>query len=47
MKTENVSFPYPVLGISDDITPSLEETECASPEITITEEGGIFAYQYA
>ena len=42
MKTENVSFPYPVLGISDDITPSLKETGCASPEIIITEEGGDF-----
>lgn len=42
MKTENVSFPYPVLGISDDITPSLEETGCASPEIIITEHGDDF-----
>jgi len=42
MKTENVSFPYPVLGISDDITPSLEETGCATPDITIIEEGDSF-----
>lgn len=42
MKTENVSFPYPVLGISDDITPSLEETGCASPEIIIAEHGDDF-----
>lgn len=38
MRTENVSLPYPVLGISDDITPSLEETGCSSPIITIVEE---------
>lgn len=42
MKTENVSFPYPVLGISDDILPSLEETGCADPDITIVEEGESF-----
>ena len=42
MKTENVSFPYPVLGISDDITPTLEETGCANPEIIIVEEGDVF-----
>ena len=42
MKTENVSFPYPVLGISDDITPTLEETRCANPEIIIVEEGDVF-----
>lgn len=42
MRTENVSLPYPVLGISDDIRPSLEETGCANPEITIEEEGIYF-----
>ncbi len=42
MRTENVSLPYPVLGISDDIIPSLEETGCAKPDITITEEGELF-----
>lgn len=42
MRTENVSFPYPVLGISDDITPTLEETGCAKPDITIEEVGDSF-----
>ncbi len=42
MRTENVSLPYPVLGISDDIRPTLEETGCANPEITINEEGDSF-----
>lgn len=42
MRTENVSLPYPVLGISDDITPTLEETGCANPEIIINEEGDSF-----
>ena len=44
MRTENVSLPYPVLGISDDITPSLEETGCSSPIITIVEEEKEFPY---
>lgn len=35
MKIDNVSFPYPVLGINDDIRPTLEETRCDSPTITI------------
>lgn len=35
MKIDNVSFPYPVLGINDDIRPTLEETGCASPTITL------------
>ncbi|MBO4581577.1 MAG: hypothetical protein J5701_04740 [Bacteroidales bacterium] len=38
MKIENVSLPYPVLGISDDIRPTLEETGCANPEIIIKED---------
>ena len=42
MRTENVSLPYPVLGISDDITPSLQETDCANPIITIEEEAKKF-----
>lgn len=42
MRTENVSFPYPVLGISDDIRPSLEETGCEKPQINISEEGSSF-----
>lgn len=42
MRTENVSLPYPVLGISDDITPSLEETGCANPDITVEEVGDSF-----
>lgn len=35
MKIDNVSFPYPVLGINDDIRPTLEEMGCASPVITL------------
>lgn len=42
MRTENVSLPYPVLGISDDIRPTLEETGCEQPEITVDEEGDLF-----
>lgn len=42
MRTENVSFHYPVLGISDDIRPTLEETGCEKPQITINEEGSSF-----
>lgn len=42
MRTENVSFHYPVLGISDDIRPTLEETGCETPQITINEEGRYF-----
>lgn len=42
MRIENVSLPYPVLGISDDIRPTLEETHCSSPEITISEERDLF-----
>jgi len=42
MRIENVSFPYPVLGISDDITPTLEETGCANPDINVEEVGGSF-----
>lgn len=42
MRIENVSLPYPVLGISDDITPSLQETGCANPIITIEEKAKEF-----
>ena len=42
MRTENVSLPYPVLGISDDIRPTLEETGCSDPSIKLTEEGSSF-----
>lgn len=42
MRIDNVSFPYPVLGISDDITPSLEDTGCANPNISVTDEGDCF-----
>lgn len=42
MRIENVSLPYPVLGISDDITPTLEDTECANPVITIGENSDLF-----
>lgn len=42
MRIENVSLPYPVLGISDDIRPTLEETGCSNPVITISEEGDLF-----
>lgn len=42
MRIENVSLPYPVLGISDDIRPTLEETGCAKPDISIEEKGGDF-----
>ena len=42
MRTENVSFDYPVLGISDDIKPTLEETGCANPDIRLDEEGNLF-----
>ena len=39
MRIDNVSFPYPVLGISDDIKPTLEETNCESPIINVDKEG--------
>ena len=42
MRIENVSLPYPVLGISDDIRPTLEETGCSNPVIMINEEGDLF-----
>ena len=42
MRTENVSLPYPVLGISDDITPTLFETDCSNPLIELSEEGNCF-----
>lgn len=42
MRIENVSLPYPVLGISDDIIPTLEETGCSNPDITIEEDGKYF-----
>lgn len=42
MRIDNVSFPYPVLGISDDITPSLDETGCANPNIRVNDEGDKF-----
>ena len=42
MRIENVSLPYPVLGISDDIRPTLEETGCANPDISVIEEGKNF-----
>lgn len=42
MRIDNVSLPYPVLGISDDIRPTLEETGCANPDISIKEEGNNF-----
>ncbi len=38
MKIENVSLPYPVLGINDDICPTLEETQCADPIICRSED---------
>ena len=42
MRIDKVSLPYPVLGISDDIRPTLEETGCANPDISIIEEGNNF-----
>lgn len=39
MRIDNVSFPYPVLGISDDIKPTLEDTNCESPVINVYKEG--------
>lgn len=36
MKIDNVSFPYPVLGVSDDIRPTLEETGCENPCIEVS-----------
>ena len=42
MRIENVSLPYPVLGISDDIRPTLEEKGCSNPVIMISEEGDLF-----
>lgn len=39
MKIDDVSFPYPVLGISDDIRPTLEETNCERPIIEVYQEG--------
>ena len=38
MRIDNVSFPYPVLGINDDIRPSLEETKCQCPIIEVYQE---------
>lgn len=37
MRIDNVSFPYPVLGISDDIKPTLHESGCDVPDITLRE----------
>ncbi len=42
MRTENVSLPYPVLGINDDIMPTLDETGCSNPDITVSDEGDLF-----
>lgn len=42
MRIKDVSFPYPVLGINDDIMPTLEETGCSEPDIKIFEEGDSF-----
>lgn len=42
MKIDNVSFPYPVLGINDDIRPTLEETGCDKPLITLEEDRSNF-----
>lgn len=39
MRIDNVSFPYPVLGISDDIIPTLEESKCDVPVITAENDG--------
>lgn len=39
MRIDNVSFPYPVLGISDDIKPTLEDTNCESPVINVYKDG--------
>lgn len=47
MRIENVSLPYPVLGISDDISPSLEKTGCSNPDITINEDGKYFQVSIA
>lgn len=43
MRIDNVSFPYPVLGISDDIQPTLHETGCDIPDIQINEIGNEFS----
>ena len=43
MRIDNVSFPYPVLGISDDIQPTLHETGCDIPDIQINEAGNEFS----
>lgn len=45
MRIDNVSFPYPVLGISDDIKPTLEESGCDIPEIIVNEEGDEFVIE--
>lgn len=37
MKIDNVSFPYPVLGINDDVTPTLDDMDRDSVVITIDE----------
>lgn len=42
MRIDNVSLPYPVLGISDDIKPTLKETGCDVPDIRLKEEGNEF-----
>ena len=42
MKIKDVSLPYPVLGINDDIMPTLEETGCSEPDIKVFEEGDSF-----
>lgn len=45
MRIDNVSFPYPVLGISDDIKPTLKESGCDIPEIIVQDEGDMFAIE--
>lgn len=42
MRIENVSLPYPVLGISDDIKPTLLESDCDTPDIRVDEDGEYF-----
>lgn len=47
MKIDNVSLPYPVLGISDDIIPTLEDTGSSKPNIIAFEEGDSFRISVA
>ena len=45
MRIDNVSFPYPVLGVSDDIRPTLSESGCDVPDITVREVNDMFSVE--